>query len=157
MSSLGEPALRRRIRLLLLAFIVGLVGAGITAIPVKWEIDWLASMVPGNAWIERVREGIHQGYGRYPFLAYGTDWLAFGHFVIALAFIGPLRDPVRNVWVVEWGMLACILVVPTALVFGSLREIPLLHRFVDCAFGLVGIVPLWLVRRYTLQLATLTT
>ena len=32
--------------------------------------------------------------------------------VIAIVFIGPLRDPVKNVWVVEFGMIACALVVP---------------------------------------------
>ena len=60
-----------------------------------------------------------------PFLGYGTDWLAFGHFVIAIVFIGPLRDPVKTVWVVEFGMIACVLVVPFALVMGGVRGIPL--------------------------------
>jgi hypothetical protein len=31
--------------------------------------------------------------GAYPFLAYGTDWLAFAHIVIAVFFIGPLVKP----------------------------------------------------------------
>ncbi|SCF41963.1 hypothetical protein [Micromonospora mirobrigensis] len=34
-------------------------------------------------------------------MLYGTDWLAFAHLVLAVAFWGPLRDPVRNVWVVQ--------------------------------------------------------
>ena len=29
-------------------------------------------------------------------IAYGTDWLAFAHITIAVAFLGPLKDPVRN-------------------------------------------------------------
>ena len=45
------------------------------------------------------------------FLFYGTDWLAFGHFVIALAFVGGLRDTVRNKWLFTWGMLACVLLI----------------------------------------------
>jgi hypothetical protein len=57
-------------------------------------------------------------------LAYGTDWLAFAHLVIAIAFLGPLKDPVRNIWVVEFGMIACLLVIPLALICGPIRGIP---------------------------------
>lgn len=70
---------------------------------------------------------------------YGTDWLAFGHVVIALAFIGPLRDPWRNRWVAEWGILACVLVIPWALVFGPLRGIPFFWRLIDASFGFGGL------------------
>jgi hypothetical protein len=35
--------------------------------------------------------------------------------VIAIAFIGPWRDTVKNIWVIEFGMIACVLVVPFAL------------------------------------------
>jgi hypothetical protein len=80
-------------------------------------------------------------------MAYGTDWLAFAHFVIAIAFIGPWRDPVKNVWVIEFGMIACVLVIPFALVMGQIRGIPLGWRLIDCSFGVVGFVPLWFVRR----------
>jgi len=55
------------------------------------------SAAPGWAvWLSKVQAAIESTAGAYPFLFYGTDWLAFGHFVIALAFIGALRDPVRN-------------------------------------------------------------
>jgi len=37
--------------------------------------------------------------------------------------------------------------VPWALVFGPLRGIPFFWRLIDCSFGVVGIVPLWLCRR----------
>ncbi len=55
-------------------------------------------------------------------------------------------------WVVEWGILACVLVVPLALICGDAR-IPLGWRLIDCAFGVVGIVPLLLCRRYINALA----
>jgi hypothetical protein len=45
--------------------------------------------------------GVHETGRRFPFVTYGTDWLAFGHFVIALAFVGALRDPVRNRWLYQ--------------------------------------------------------
>jgi hypothetical protein len=88
-------------------------------------------------------------------MAYGTDWLAFAHIVIAVAFWGPLKDPMRNLWVVEFGMIACILVVPLALVFGPIRSIPPFWLMVDCSFGVFGIIPLWLARRGILKMIAL--
>jgi hypothetical protein len=38
-----------------------------------------------------------------PFLAYGTDWLAFAHLAIAVVFIGPWINPVRSQWVITFG------------------------------------------------------
>lgn len=144
--------LRRRIRVWLVLFLVGLVLSGVTAIPLAWELG-IAVRVVGTGdnslahWIGHVRDGLRDTDARYPFLAYGTDWLAFGHLMIALAFVGPLRDPVRNRWVISFGMIACVLVVPWALTFGPLRGIPFFWRLIDCSFGVVGIVPLWICRR----------
>jgi hypothetical protein len=86
-------------------------------------------------------------------MLYGTDWLAFAHVVIAIAFIGPLRDPVRNRWVIEFGMIACILIIPWGIIFGSIRGIPSFWSVIDFSFGILGLIPLWLVRKYILQLA----
>ena len=77
------------------------------------------------------------------FLAYGTDWLAFAHLVIAVAFVGPLRDPERNAWVVTFGLIACAAVVPLALIAGAVRGIPPYWRVIDCAFGVAGAALLW--------------
>lgn len=155
--------LRRRIRGLLLFFIIGLALSGATAIPLRWEVDVLARVfplpadgaaecVPGlAAWIARAREGLHATYARYPFIAYGTDWLAFAHFLLAILFIGPLVDPVRNRWVLTFGMVACALLIPWALAFGAVRGIPLGWRLVDCLFAVFGVIPLWLARRWTVE------
>jgi hypothetical protein len=89
-------------------------------------------------------------------IAYGTDWLAFGHFMIALAFVGPLRHPVRNIWVIEFGMIACVLVVPYAMTMGGFRGIPIGWRLIDCSFGVFGIIPLWFCRQQIKRLAALT-
>ncbi len=94
-----------------------------------------------------VRDGVIATDRAYPFLAYGTDWLAFAHLVIAVLFVGPLRDPVRNVWVVQWGMIACAAVVPLALIAGPVRAIPFPWRLVDASFGVFRIVPLWMCLR----------
>lgn len=149
--------LTKRIRYLLVFFIVALVVSGITAIPLTWEsrlLDTLlgrgtaiAAIWPGLAgWISFVNQGLASVSRDYAFINYGTDWLAFAHIVIAIAFVGPLRDPVRNLWVVEFGMIACALIVPTALVFGTLRGIPFFWQMIDCSFGVVGIIPLTIVR-----------
>jgi hypothetical protein len=74
---------------------------------------------------------------KFPFLAYGTDWLAFAHLMIAVAFIGPLRDPVRNRWILEWAMICCVGVLPLAFIMGPIRG-PFGWTLVDCAFGVVG-------------------
>lgn len=158
--------LRRRVRMLLGLFVVGLVLSGLTAIPLVWEAEMLQTTIGEGtwmhrawpalaAWISRVHRGITATDRDYPFIAYGTDWLAFAHVVIALAFLGPLRDPVRNVWVIEWGMIACAGVIPMAIIFGPVRGIPLPWRLLDCCFGVLGIVPLWLCHRYVRRIAAM--
>jgi len=155
-----EIVLRHRIKALTWLFIIGLVLAGATAIPLKWELDLLASLSGANAnstsllaeWISHVQTALTHTATQFPFLFYGTDWLAFGHFVIAIAFIGALRDPVRNCWLYTFGMISCALIVPYALIFGGLRGIPLWWRLVDCSFGLFGFVPLWLCKKWAEEL-----
>jgi hypothetical protein len=144
----------RRIRFWLAVFMAGLILSGITAFPLKAEIGCLNSVVHASwfqpaaestgllAWIGRVHEGIDATDARYPFLAYGTDWLAFAHLVIAVLFVGPYVDPVRNKWVVRFGLIACGGVIPLALIAGHVRQIPLGWRLIDCSFGVVGAVPL---------------
>lgn len=51
-------------------------------------------------WISHVHVALDKTHFTFPSMAYDTDWLAFGHFVIAVAFIGPIRDPLRNVRVI---------------------------------------------------------
>jgi hypothetical protein len=148
-----------RIRIWLWLFVAGLLLAGITAFPLEWESRVLSQWLHGSgawagdafpamrAWINQVRYGFAVSYHRYPWLAYGTDWLAFGHITIAVAFAGPIRDPVRNKWVVQFGMIACILVIPLALICGPLRGIPAFWTPIDCSFGVVGVIPLLLAAR----------
>ncbi len=151
--------LLKRINILTWAFILGLFLSGVTAIPLLSEVNFLANHFGGasNAsvvgeWLMRVRDALAQTQAQCPFLFYGTDWLAFGHFVIAIAFVGALRDPVRNRWLYDFGLIACALVIPFALIFGGLRGIPFWWRLIDCSFGVFGAIPFWLCRRWTLQL-----
>lgn len=166
MDTTRRLLLERRIRLLLIGFVIGLVLSGATAFPLAWELKLLASWLglPPNAdpahysgmhyWIAYIRQGVTETGARYPFMAYGTDWLAFAHIVIATAFIGPYREPVRNKWVIEWAMLACVLIFPLALICGPLRGIPIYWRIIDCSFGVVGIIPLYFCWRMIKELET---
>src|SRR4030095_13145909 len=159
--------IRTRIRLMLTVFMVGLVLSGLTAFPLETELRILSSLVgvdPATPpsrysglqhWIAIVGQGLRETYAKYPFIAYGTDWLAFAHLVIAIAFIGPYIDPVRNSWVVTFGIIACLGVIPLALIAGEIRQIPFYWRLIDCSFGILGIIPLMLVRKDTIILQTL--
>jgi len=162
-----EAQLRLRIKTLTWLFIIGLVVSGATAIPLERELDLLTKWFGVSAqtsatadsdltrWLLTAREALQDVGAKHPLLFYGTDWLAFGHFVIAIAFIGALRDPVRNRWLFDFGLIACVLVIPYALVFGAVRGIPFWWRLIDCSFGVFGFIPLWLCRKWARQLAEL--
>jgi hypothetical protein len=103
--AMNAQALYKRVRLLILFFIAALLASGITAFPLEWELSILNRLVigPGSplsalwpdlaGWIAWVNTGGQNTYHQYPFMAYGTDWLAFAHIVIAIAFWGPFQDP----------------------------------------------------------------
>jgi hypothetical protein len=155
--------LKTRVKLVLLFFVVALVASGLTVFPIEWELNILTQLVTPLqgiapwlvAWIALVNRAIQDTYRQYPFFAYGFDWLGFAHIVIGIAFWGPFKDPVKNVWVVEWGMIACVILVPLALIMAPLRGVPFFWALVDCAFGVFGIIPLWIVRRTILQIEKL--
>ena len=146
--------LRRGIRAYLLVFIVGLVLSGVTAFPLTPEVSLLARITDASGlagasptlatWLGTVQVALSDTEVRHPFLFYGTDWLAFGHIIIALFFVGPLLDPVRNVFVLRAGVVACALVLPLAFVCGPIRGIPFWWQLIDCSFGVLGAIPLLL-------------
>jgi hypothetical protein len=145
---------RRAIHFWLSIFIAGLIISGVTAFPLETELRWTLSILNSPAvqptaqtthllpWITRVHQALADTNARYPFLAYGTDWLAFAHLVLAILFIGPYRDPVRNQWVITFGLIACAAVIPLALIAGPIRGIPIPWRLIDCSFGVFGAIPL---------------
>jgi len=76
----------------------------------------------------------------------GTDYLGFAHVILGILFLGAMKGPGRNLWVIEFGVLCCILVIPAAFIFCYIRGAPLLHYFVDSSFGVVALmvmVPVW--------------
>ncbi|MFJ6196419.1 hypothetical protein [Micromonospora sp. NPDC092111] len=146
----------RRVRRWLWVVLLGLFLSGATAFPLEIEVRWLSRVADPFAgqfpalvgWIETVHTGLVETGDRYPFMRYGTDWLAFAHLVLAVAFWGPLRDPVRNVWVVQLGLIACAGIVPLALICGPLRDIPWFWTLVDLSFAVGAFPPLWFAYRH---------
>ncbi len=161
---LSKTGLLRKFRIVLGIFMITLALSGLTAFPLEQELAMVCSArglghlhAPDvhdglNSWLLTVRDGLGDTYAKYPWIAYGTDWLAFGHIVIAVFFIGAFVNPVRNVWVLQAGLVACALVVPLALVCGAIRHIPLGWQLIDCSFGVFGAVPLWFCRRWAREL-----
>jgi hypothetical protein len=121
--------------------------SGITAFPLETELKWLVTQFENKEsimyhWIYSTYYAIKTTNQTFPQLPYGTDWLAFAHIVIAVAFIGPLKDPVRNIWVIQFGRIACGMILPLALIAGPVRHIPFFWQLIDCSFGIIGFIPL---------------
>lgn len=154
--------LLRRARWWIGLFIVGLVLSGVTAFPLESELrlavrvcDHFVWVPLGlSAWLHRVYEALSDENARYPFLSYGTDWLAFAHLVLAVVFVGAWRDPVRNKWVLLFGFIACAGVLLLALIAGPIRGIPFYWRLIDCSFGVFGAMVLWPAWRIAARLET---
>ena len=154
----GTTSDLRFIRRWLVFFMAAMIFSGITAVPLEWGSRLMAGITaswgePWAAWTSSVAVAIADIGEHYPMIFYGTDWLAFAHIVIALAFIGPYRDPVQNRWVVEWGLWSCLGVVLLAFLWAPVREIPFFWRCIDASFGVFGAIPLWLVLRRIDRLA----
>ena len=154
-----------RYRFALSIFIAGLVLSGISALPLQWELSildrWTGSgqtaptFVPQRIgdFISFVHSGIEKTYAEFPFFGYGTDWLGFAHFVIALFFILPFVNPLKYRAVLYVGMVACAGIIVLAIVAGPVREIPVFWTVIDCSFGIFGAIPLIYCLRITKKLA----
>lgn len=161
MAAESAASLLRRIRIALALFIVGLVLSGVTAFPLLRELEILGGVLgvdPNEPaaygdglrfWIALVWRGLRDTYADYPFIAYGTDWLAFAHLMIALFFLPVYRDPQRYRANLICGIAACAFVIPLALICGPIREIPFYWRLIDCSFGIAGVIPLLYALRLT--------
>ncbi len=150
----GTAGYLSRYRRALGLFIFGLVVSGLTAFPLRAELAAVSNLlgIPDPSayaslhglrhWIAFVSFGLQQTYAHFPFFGYASDWLGFGHLVIALFFVLPLIDPRRYRGVLNIGVIACAGVFFIALVCGPIREIPWFWRLIDCGFGLLGAIPL---------------
>lgn len=160
---MSKEQLTKKIRLLIAFFIIALSLSGITAFPLVWELKILEKYIGNGTFVSTilpdlsnfisfVNTGLIEINQKYPFIFYGTDWLAFAHLIIAIAFIGPFKDPIRNKWVIDFGIINCILIFPLAIIMGKIRGIPFFWQLIDCSFGIFGLFPLFLIRKYINQL-----
>jgi len=140
---------KKQIKILILGYVTALVISGATAMIVPEGIASLDRMIPSTwtiiyQWVHFVHTQIQASP---KFLLYGYDWLAFAHYVIAISFYGVWKDPIRNKWVIEWAMIASLLIFPLAFVMGFLRGIPFWWQLIDCSFGVVSLIPLIMIHR----------
>jgi lysylphosphatidylglycerol synthetase-like protein (DUF2156 family) len=152
-----ERDLKKQVRNLIILFIIGLVLSGVTAFPIETELAIVSSSIsffPDDFqnWINQVYRAVKKTNENYPFLSYGTDWLAFAHLVIAVVFIGPLRDSVKNIWVIQFGMIASLMVFPLAFIAGPIRGIPFYWQLIDCSFGVFSFTLLYYCYKSILKL-----
>ena len=108
----SSESLRKVIRVWIMIFIIALIVSGATAFALETELAWLNRLMHNKEtglalWINKVYLALHQTNLNYPYMAYGYDWLGFAHLVIAVVFMGPLKDPVKNKWVIQFGIIAC--------------------------------------------------
>lgn len=157
----SENEIRKSIRNWVMLFIIALVLSGVTAFALETELGWLYHLSNKtdsslSVWINKVYIALKDINRQYPFLAYGYDWLAFAHLVIAVAFIGVLKDPLKNKWVIQFGRIDCCMIFPLAFIAGYARGIPFYWQLIDCSFGVIGLIPLSIIYRKIEELETVS-
>jgi len=142
----------QKIRTNIIIFSSFLFLSGLTAIPLESEIGFILSRIDSDGalykWMLEIFIALKKINIDYPYLHYGYDWLAFAHLLFAILFLGTYRNPKQNIWIFQFGVVACLLIIPTAFIAGQYREIPLYWILIDCSFGVLGLIPLL----YTLKL-----
>jgi hypothetical protein len=133
-----------QIKWLTLVFMAGLFFSGLTCFPILWEANIGMELFQSLGlnpppFVTTVYHGVTQTFETHPFLFYGTDWLGFAHILFAILFFGVYKDPVKNIWVTQFGIIACFLIFPLAFIMGPIREIPFWWQCVDSSFGVIGL------------------
>ncbi len=155
MKDIEQHKIKRRIRVLLILFVLGLAFGCHIVLFVTPELALLNNMLgPGtrmgqyfpnlSAWINHLYEGITETYSKYPFVAYCMDWLAFAQLAFIIFFIGAIIDPLRNIWIIKSGMVICVMHILLAFGGGSFRGVPLFWQLLDSTFGILGLIVLYL-------------
>ena len=135
--------------------VFGLVMSGITVWPAVPELKMAVRIVWGDgestsvlhSFVLQAIEGLESVEANYPFMLYAHDWLAFAHIMLAILFAGAIRDPVRNVWIVQCGLIMCVLVPILAGICIPARGLPLIWFWIDFAFAPAAALPLWIALR----------
>ncbi|MCF7955562.1 MAG: hypothetical protein K9M75_07160 [Phycisphaerae bacterium] len=107
-----------------------------------------------SAWIENLYTSVKETYTNYPVIAYCMDWLSYACVVFAIFMIGAIKDPVKNIWIIQTYMLACLLAAALPFIAGPFREIPIFWRCLDGSFGLIGFFVLLMPYKLTKSLSS---
>ncbi|MEP6466784.1 MAG: hypothetical protein ABJB05_10795 [Parafilimonas sp.] len=157
----SESKLRNKIKTAIILIIIGLLLNGISAVPLHTELKILLSnpeILPEflRNWWTYVHEGVRETTKHYGFMRYGFDWLAFAHLLIAIVFIGPLKDPIKNEWIITWGLIVSVLSIIMALGGERLRDIPFWWSCIDAGIAIISFIILWFCNKWIKQLKTIT-
>ncbi|MBP5220839.1 MAG: hypothetical protein J6034_09120, partial [Bacteroidaceae bacterium] len=90
-----ERKILKKIRGIIVFFMIALALSGITAFPIETELNTFFSVTGINSesvkddpeifkFLHYIKENVTETNQKAPQLAYGCDWLAFAHLVIAL-------------------------------------------------------------------------
>ena len=153
--------LLKKIKIRTALFMIGLFLSGLTCFPVELEVSlgntlFEAWSITPPPFIQTVTTGITETLANHKFLFYGLDWLGFAHILFAILFYGVYKDPVRNIWVTQFGLMACCAIFPLAFIMGPLRGIPFWWQLVDSSFGIIGLLVMVPVYKMTLKLQKAT-
>lgn len=102
---------------------------------------------PLQEFVKKIITGLEGVERDFPQLMYGYDWLAFAHICLAILFVGAARDPVRNKWIVQCGLIMCALIPILALICIPIRQIPWFWFCFDFAFAPAAAIPLYIALR----------
>ena len=144
-----------RAKVMLGIVVFGLLVSAITIWPVEAELKTLVGILWGQSeptgvfhkFILQVIDALESIEANYSFMLYGYDWLAYAHIVLAILFAGAIRDPVRNVWIVQCGLIMCALIPVLAGICIPIRGLPLRWFWLDFAFAHGAGLPLWIALR----------
>ena len=145
----------KRAKLMLGIIVFGLLVSGITVWPAVPELKLVVRIAWGEAvpsgiihsFVLQSIEGLEAVQADYPFMLYAHDWLAFAHIVLAILFAGAIKDPVRNKWIVQCGLIMCALVPVLAGICIPIRGLPFCWFWIDFAFAPAAALPLWIALR----------
>jgi len=164
MNAESDKKTLRKIRIYLVIFFLGILFGMHTVVFVQPETAFFVKHFgPGTfvdekipfvaAWIENLYISIHETSANYPAIAYCMDWLSYACIVFAIFMIGAIKDPVKNIWIIQTYMLACLMAAALPFIAGPFREIPIFWRFLDGSFGVIGFLVLLPPYKLTKSLA----
>lgn len=134
--------------LVIVAF--GLFVSGVTIWPWDIELSFAISALQAIAGpepliqlLQDIQQDMRLLEQSNSFVLYVADWLAFAHLVLVVLFLMALKNPIRNVLVVRFGILCSLSVPVLAITCIPMRGIPLFWILIDSSFALCA-MPLWI-------------